>query len=74
MESWFSDANVVRLPAELSGAGLGFTAPVIEEMGVEVGGIPMTAWLKIVAWRHAKQVSPGEMGGWARGSGRQCVR
>lgn len=66
MVSWFSSASVVRLPAEFRGVGLGFTAPVTEEGG---GGgvactwvIPMTACLKIVACRHAEQVSGGSEG------------
>lgn len=33
IESWFSDATIVRLPAEFSGVGLGFAAPVTEERG-----------------------------------------
>lgn len=31
MQSWFSDAGVVRLPAVFGEVGLGFTAPVSEE-------------------------------------------
>lgn len=36
MVSWFSNASVVRLPAEFRGVELGFTAPVTEEGGGRV--------------------------------------
>lgn len=57
MESWFSNARVVRLPAEYSWVGW-----LTEGRGggvVFTWMIPMTACLKIVAYRHTKQVSGG---------------
>lgn len=63
MESCFSHAG--------RGVELGVGAgPAGDTRRWRARAIPMTAWLKIVAWRHAKT---GPTGGARQGGGSVCV-
>lgn len=69
IESWFSDASIVRLPAEFSGVGLGFTAPVTGEGGRVHMSDPDDGMFKNSGMASCRT---GLAGGW-RGCIEQCV-